>query len=121
MEVHDDSGNAALQPPAPLDVTKAAAYLARPPSYVRRAVRERKIGFYKVGGRIRFSQADLDEHLEAGHVPVGGQVRPRSQRTATAGRSAGGIRSSGLDLVQAQRGVPNASRADAPHGARHGE
>ena len=109
MDTHGDpEGPVRPPPPAPFDVPQAAAYLSRDESYVRRMVRERRIGFYKISGRIRFSQADLDEHLEAGHVPVGGRVRSPSQRPATVGRSVGGSRSSGLDLVRSQRGQPNA-------------
>ena len=76
MPSRDSGGGEPTLPPprAPFTVTTAAIYVARDPSYLRRAVRERKIGFYKLGGRIRFSQADLDEHLEAGHVPVNGRI-----------------------------------------------
>lgn len=52
----------------PLDVTSAAAHLGTTVSHVRRLVLERRIPFLKVGAKVRFLVADLDDWLLAQRV-----------------------------------------------------
>ena len=48
-----------------LDLNQASEHLARHPKYLRRLVATRRIKFYKLDGRLRFDQADLDAFLDA--------------------------------------------------------
>ena len=49
-----------------LDLEAAAAYLGVTPRWIRRAVAERRIGHFKLGGLLRFRLADLDALVAAG-------------------------------------------------------
>ena len=64
-----------------LTVEQAAEYLNTKVRFIRRIVAERRVVFYKVGGHVRFSMADLETFVQEGRVdPVrlswrGGLVR----------------------------------------------
>ncbi len=51
------------QRPVLLDLGEASDYLHRPPSFLRRLVANREIRHFKLGGRVLFDAADLDELL----------------------------------------------------------
>ena len=51
-----------------LDVPATAARLGTTVAHVRRLVFERRIPFFKVGGKVRFDPADLDRWLAAQRV-----------------------------------------------------
>ena len=50
--------------PALLDSEAAARYLAITTRHLRRLVTERRIGFVKIGSRVRFRPHDLDVFIE---------------------------------------------------------
>jgi excisionase family DNA binding protein len=52
----------------PIDTADAARYLGTTERHVRRLVQERRIPFFKVGWKVRFSPDDLDEWLEGFRV-----------------------------------------------------
>jgi excisionase family DNA binding protein len=68
--------------PQVIDVNGAAAYIGVPISLIRRLVAERRVVFYKVGRRVMFRKADLDEFIEDGKREAGRhepwQLRQRS-------------------------------------------
>jgi excisionase family DNA binding protein len=49
--------------PELLNTKQAADYLGRDVYFVRRLVQNREIRHYKIGGRLRFDPADLDDFL----------------------------------------------------------
>lgn len=60
-------------PDAMLDVPAAAAVMGTGDRYVRRLIAERRIPFYRVGGRhVRIQRRDLDAFLEQGRVEAVG-------------------------------------------------
>ena len=59
-----------------LSLPEAAAYLGRNEHYLRRLVSKRDLRHYRLDGRLRFDQADLDAFLDA-HV-----VEPRAASSA---------------------------------------
>jgi len=54
--------------PALLDIDAAAVYLATTTRHLRRLVQERRVGFVKLGGKLRFRPEDLDGIIAAGAV-----------------------------------------------------
>ena len=60
---------------------EAAEYLGTTPRHVRRLVSDHQLSRYKVGGRNRFADVDLDAWLDA---------RPVEGRDATSGSSSTG-------------------------------
>jgi len=54
--------------PAPLNIQQAASYLGVDVRWMRRAVFERRLPFYKVGRYVRFAPADLDEFLRRARI-----------------------------------------------------
>jgi excisionase family DNA binding protein len=68
--------------PRVVDVNGAAAYIGVPVSLIRRLVAERRVVFYKVGRRVMFRKADLDQFIEDGKRETGRygpwQLRQRS-------------------------------------------
>jgi excisionase family DNA binding protein len=68
--------------PQVVDVNGAAAYVGVPVSLIRRLVAERRVVFYKVGRRVMFRRADLDQFIEDGRREPGRyepwQLRQRS-------------------------------------------
>ena len=52
----------------PLSIEQAAAYLNVEVRWMRRAVFERRLPYYKVGRYIRFRREDLEEFLRRGRV-----------------------------------------------------
>lgn len=48
-----------------LDVNAAAGYLSVTPRWMRRAVSERRLPYYRLGGRIRFLRADLEAYVDS--------------------------------------------------------
>ncbi len=52
--------------PKVVDVSGAATYMGVSSRFIRRLVAEHRIAFYKLGGRIMFSKADLDQFIEDG-------------------------------------------------------
>ncbi|MHB1854853.1 MAG: helix-turn-helix domain-containing protein [Acidimicrobiales bacterium] len=57
----------------PLSIEQAAAFLNVEVRWMRRAVSERRLPYYKVGHNVRFRQQDLEEFL------AGGRIEPRAQ------------------------------------------
>ena len=59
-----------------LTTDEAAAYLGTTPRHVRRLVSDHELSRYKVGGRNRFAEVDLDAWLDGRRVegvgPAGG-------------------------------------------------
>lgn len=53
------------EPDGLLDVDAAAAYLAVERRYMYRLTRERRVGFVKLGSKLRFRLSDLDRFVEA--------------------------------------------------------
>jgi len=51
-----------------VDLAEASAYIARNPKYLRRLVASRQIPYHKIGGRLRFDLADLDELIDASRI-----------------------------------------------------
>jgi excisionase family DNA binding protein len=51
-----------------LDIQAVAQQLGISPTTVRRLVRDGELPAYKVGGRIRFKQGDIDEFLAARRI-----------------------------------------------------
>lgn len=54
-----------------LTIDEAAAHLGVTRRWVRRAVEERRLPYYKLGVLVRFDAADLDAYLDAGRVEAG--------------------------------------------------
>lgn len=61
----------------PLTIAQTAAFLNVDVRWVRRAVFERRIPYYKVGRFIRFDPADLDRFLTQSRVPAAQSSVPR--------------------------------------------
>lgn len=57
-------GIAGMTRKAPLDTAGAAEYLGTSVRHVRRLVFDRRVPFTRVGGKIRFLPADLDQYLK---------------------------------------------------------
>ena len=57
-----------------LTTEEAAAYLGTTVRHVRRLVSDHELSRYKVGGRNRFADVDLDSWLEARRVEGGRSV-----------------------------------------------
>lgn len=51
-----------------LDADAAAAYLAVTKKYLYRLTSERRVGFVKLGSKLRFKRRDLDAFIEANHT-----------------------------------------------------
>lgn len=62
-----------------LSTEEAAEYLGTTPRHVRRLVSDHQLGRYKVGGRNRFADVDLDAWLDARRVE---SQRPVSSLTS---------------------------------------
>jgi excisionase family DNA binding protein len=71
--------------PKVVDVNGAAGYIGVPVSLIRRLVAERRVVFYKVGRRVMFRKADLDQFIEDGKREPGRyepwQLRQRSGKS----------------------------------------
>lgn len=63
----DESG--AHRPP--LDIGQAAAYLGVDVRWMRRAVLERRLPYYKLGRHLRFRLEDLEELMRTSRVEPG--------------------------------------------------
>lgn len=46
----------------------AAIYLGTGERFIRRLVAERRVVFYKIGGKVRFKVSDLEAFAQAGRV-----------------------------------------------------
>jgi excisionase family DNA binding protein len=46
-----------------LDIEEAAAFLSVTPRWMRRAVFEKRIPYYKIGGQLRWKRRDLEAYL----------------------------------------------------------
>ncbi len=57
----------------PLTIKPAAEYLGVTVRFMKRLVSERRIAFYKMGGRILFSPDELDRYMQSCLTPVGGR------------------------------------------------
>jgi excisionase family DNA binding protein len=70
-----------------LTTEEAAAYLGTTARHVRRLVSDHELSRYKVGGRNRFADVDLDAWLDArrvdGRRPVSAPAPLRSTRRRT--------------------------------------
>lgn len=66
-----------------LTVEEAASYLGTGERFIRRLVGERRIGFVKLGSKLRFERADLDAFVNAGRVEAQ-EPDPRSKATQKA-------------------------------------
>ena len=64
-----------------LSTAEAAEYLGTTARHVRRLVTDHELSRYKVGGRNRFADVDLDEWLDARRVE-GGVSRRGASRVA---------------------------------------
>lgn len=65
---------------------EAADYLGTTVRHIRRLVSDHELSRYKVGGRIRFADVDLDEWLDARRVQGGPSIAvppARSPRSAS--------------------------------------
>ena len=73
-----------------LTTEEAAEYLGTSARHVRRLVSDHELSRYKVGGRNRFADVDLDAWLEARRVeggrPASSLTSVRSMRAASARR-----------------------------------
>jgi excisionase family DNA binding protein len=73
-----------------LTTEEAAEYLGTSPRHVRRLVSDHELSRYKVGGRNRFADVDLDAWLDArrlgGGRPVSAPASLRSTRASSARR-----------------------------------
>jgi excisionase family DNA binding protein len=73
-----------------LTTEEAAEYLGTTPRHVRRLVSDHELSRYKVGGRNRFADVDLDAWLDARRVdggrPVSAPAFLRSTRATSARR-----------------------------------
>jgi excisionase family DNA binding protein len=73
-----------------LTTEEAAEYLGTTVRHVRRLVSDHQLSRYKVGGRNRFADVDLDEWLDArrvdGRRPTSSLTSLRSMRAAPARR-----------------------------------
>lgn len=67
---------------AHLSIAEAAKYLNATERWLRRAVFERRVPYYKLGRLVRFDPDDLDRYLEANRV----EAEPDSSRWEGAGR-----------------------------------
>lgn len=84
-----------------LTIVEAAEYLGTSPRHVRRLVADHSLSHYKIGGRIRFADIDLDVWLDRRKVEgradaatrrasaSGASGTPGGSRPARAGSSAG--------------------------------
>ena len=54
-----------------LTTEEAAQYLGTTPRHVRRLVSDHELSHYKVGGRVRFADVDLDAWLDARRIERG--------------------------------------------------
>jgi excisionase family DNA binding protein len=51
-----------------LTIVEAAEYLGTTPRHIRRLISDHSLSYYKIGGRIRFADVDLDAWLETRRV-----------------------------------------------------
>lgn len=58
-----------------LTIAEAAQYLGTTPRHLRRLVSDHSLSYYKLGGRIRFSDVELDAWLDARRVSSAGVRR----------------------------------------------
>ena len=54
-----------------LTTEEAAQYLGTTPRHVRRLVSDHSLSHYKVGGRVRFADVDLDAWLDSRRIESG--------------------------------------------------
>ena len=63
-----------------LTTEEAAQYLGTTPRHIRRLVSDHSLSHYKVGGRVRFADVDLDAWLDGrrvdGRRPASAPTRP---------------------------------------------
>lgn len=67
-----------------LTIEEAAEYLGTSARHLRRLVSDHALSHYKVGGRVRFSDVDLDEWLDDRRVAGRGTATRRSLDTRRA-------------------------------------
>jgi excisionase family DNA binding protein len=56
------------------DVPGAAQYVETSPRHIRLLIQQRRVPYFKVGGKIRFDLADLDAWLDANRIEATGPV-----------------------------------------------
>jgi excisionase family DNA binding protein len=66
-----------------LTIHQAAEYLGTSARHVRRLVSDHALSHYKVGGRIRFADVDLDAWLECRRVEHPAEKAQTVERRAT--------------------------------------
>ena len=72
-----------------LTTEEAAQYLGTTPRHVRRLVSDHSLSHYKVGGRVRFADVDLDVWLDSRRIDARRSSAPalaRATRTASSRR-----------------------------------
>jgi excisionase family DNA binding protein len=60
-----------------LTIVEAAEYLGTSPRHIRRLVSDHALSHYKVGGRVRFADVDLDAWLDGRRVDGSRSIVPR--------------------------------------------
>ena len=68
-----------------LTIVEAAEYLGTSPRHVRRLVRDHSLSHYKIGGRIRFADVDLDVWLDRRKME--GRAGAATRRASVSGAS----------------------------------
>ena len=68
-----------------LTIAEAAEYLGTSPRHVRRLVTDHSLSHYKVGGRVRFADVDLDTWLDRRKVE--GRAGAATRRASATGAS----------------------------------
>lgn len=75
-----------------LTIMEAAEYLGTSPRHVRRLVTDHSLSHYKIGGRIRFADVDLDLWLDRRKVEGGAGAATRRASASGASGTPGGSR-----------------------------
>ena len=73
-----------------LNTEEAAEYLGTTTRHVRRLVSDHQLSRYKVGGRNRFADVDLDAWLDARRVEGGPSASPLTSKRSVPAASARG-------------------------------
>ena len=70
-----------------LSVAKAAEEMGRARWFVYKLIKEKRIGFYRLGGGLAVSRADLDEYVKRARVAPLGERKVRKQTDEVRKRS----------------------------------
>ena len=70
-----------------LTTEEAAKYLGTTPRHIRRLVSDHSLSHYKVGGRVRFADVDLDTWLDSRRVNTRRSSAPALARSTRAASS----------------------------------